>query len=65
MVLYILIFNIFNIVYIMILDKKIFIFYKGLGIKLKLKVFNFKKLELLIWMLIFFLIMVLIDDLLF
>lgn len=65
MVLYILIFNIFNIVYIMFLDKKIFIFYKGLGIKLKLKVFNFKKLELLIWMLIFFLIMVLIDDLLF
>lgn len=49
----------------MFLDKKIFIFYKGLGIKLKLKVFNFKKLELLIWMLIFFLIMVLIDDLLF
>lgn len=42
MVLYILIFNIFNIVYIMFLDKKIFIFYKGLGIKLKLKVFNFK-----------------------
>lgn len=65
MVLYILIFNIFNIVYIMFLDKKIFIFYKGLGIKLKLKVFNFKKLDLLIWMLIFFLIMVLIDDLLF